>query len=74
FDKMVLAARAELDNTKRKAMYRDIAMVMRDEGGLLIPFFNEFIDASNDKVAGYEKHPSGEMVDGYALAECWVPA
>ncbi|MGE0500516.1 MAG: ABC transporter substrate-binding protein [Rhizobiaceae bacterium] len=74
FDQMVLAARAELDETKRKAMYRDMAILMRDEGGLIIPFFNEFIDASSDNVGGYDKHPAAELMDGYALAECWVVA
>ncbi len=74
FDKMLFTARAELDQEKRKAIYRDMAIMMRDEGGLAIPFFNEFIDASSDKVGGYEKHPAGEMMDGYALAECWVAA
>jgi peptide/nickel transport system substrate-binding protein len=74
FDKMILATRAELDEEKRKAMYRDMAMIMRDEGGLAIPFFNDFIDATTDKVGGYEKHPAAELMDGYALAECWVAA
>jgi peptide/nickel transport system substrate-binding protein len=74
FDKMILTARAELDEAKRKAIYRDMAMIMRDEGGLAIPFFNDFIDAANDKVGGYEKHPAAELMDGYALSECWVAA
>jgi len=74
FDKMLLTARGELDQAKRKAIYRDMAVMMRDEGGLAIPFFNEFIDASTDKIGGYEKHPTGELMDGYALAECWVAA
>ena len=74
FDKMLLTARAELDDAKRKAIYRDMAVMLRDEGGLIVPFFNEFIDASSDKVGGYEKHPAAELMDGYALAECWVAA
>ena len=74
FDKMVLGARAELDQEKRKKLYEDIAMVVRDEGGMIAPFFNDFIDAVSDKVGGYEKHPEAELMDGYALAECWVAA
>ena len=74
FDKMLLSARAELDEAKRKSIYRDMAVMMRDEGGLIVPFFNEFIDATTDKVGGYEKHPAAELMDGYALAECWVAA
>ncbi|MCV0394000.1 MAG: ABC transporter substrate-binding protein [Rhizobiaceae bacterium] len=74
FDKMLLTARAELDEDKRKAIYRDMAIMLRDEGGVIVPFFNEFIDATTDKVGGYEKHPAAELMDGYALAECWVAA
>ncbi|TIV87288.1 MAG: ABC transporter substrate-binding protein [Mesorhizobium sp.] len=75
FDKMLYAARAELDQAKRKAIYRDMAMLMRDEGGLIVPFFNQFVDAANTKkISGYAKNPNGEMMDGYALCECWLNA
>ncbi|MBX3569806.1 MAG: ABC transporter substrate-binding protein [Rhizobiaceae bacterium] len=74
FDRMVLAARGELDTEKRKAIYRDLAVIMRDEGGLIVPFFNDYIDAVNDKVQGWKGHPEGELMDGYALAECWLTA
>ncbi len=75
FDKMLYAARAELDEGKRKAIYRDMAVMMRDEGGLIVPFFNQFIDAVlTSKIGGYNKHTEGELMDGYALAECWLAA
>ncbi|QPC85548.1 twin-arginine translocation signal domain-containing protein [Mesorhizobium sp. NBSH29] len=74
FDKLIIAARGELDDTKRKAMYRDAAVMVRDEGGVILPMFNDFIDASSDKIGGWESHPSGEMMDGYALAKCWLAA
>jgi len=72
FDKMVLTARGELDQDKRKKMYRDIAMVMRDEGGLIVPFFNQYIDASGKGVEGWVSNPAQEMCGGYALAICWL--
>ncbi len=75
FDQMVVAARGELDEEKRKTMYRDMAVLMRDEGGLIVPFFNETMDAvSTAKVSGYKKSPQGELMDGYALAACWPTA
>ncbi|APH73856.1 ABC transporter substrate-binding protein [Aquibium oceanicum] len=74
FDQMLLAARSELDEAKRKQMYADMGMLVRDEGGLILPMFNDFIDASGAKAAGYDPHPAGEMMDGYALAECWLAA
>lgn len=75
FDKMLYTARSELDEAKRKSIYRDMAVLMRDEGGLIVPFFNEYLDAvATDKVGGYVKNPAGELANGYALNECWVKA
>lgn len=74
FDKMVLAARAELDETKRKQMYHDMAVLVRDEGGLILPMFNQFIDATGAKVGGWVDDPHQELMNGYALAKCWLEA
>ena len=74
FDKLVLAARAELDENKRKQMYRDMAMLVRDEGGLILPFFNQFIDATGPNVEGWIDDPHQEVMNGYALAKCWLSA
>ena len=74
FDKLVNAARAELDNDKRKAMYRDMAMMVRDDGGAIIPVFNDWIDAVSNSVGGYEPHPAGELMGGMALSACWLTA
>ena len=74
FDKMVLAARAELDEAKRKKIYHDMAVMVRDEGGLILPMFNQFIDATGPKVAGWVEDPHQELCNGYALAKCWLEA
>jgi peptide/nickel transport system substrate-binding protein len=74
FDRLVAAARAELDEDKRRAMYRDIAMMVRDEGGAIIPMFNDWIDAVSDKVEGFVPYPSGELMGGLALSSCWLAA
>jgi len=74
FDKVIIQARAELDDTKRKALYRQAALMVRDEGGLICPMFNDFIDATGPKVGGWVNHGSGEMMNGYALSKCWLEA
>jgi peptide/nickel transport system substrate-binding protein len=74
FDKMVLAARAELNEEKRKKMYHDMAVIVRDEGGLILPMFNQFIDATGPKVEGWVEDPHQELCNGYALAKCWLSA
>ena len=36
---------ASLNQDKRKSIYHDMGMMVRDEGGTIVPFFNQFIDA-----------------------------
>jgi peptide/nickel transport system substrate-binding protein len=43
FDELLLAARGELDAAKRKRMYSEMAHILRDEGGLILPMFNDFV-------------------------------
>ena len=66
--------RAELDEAKRKQMYHDMAVMVRDEGGLILPMFNQFIDATGAKVGGWVDDPHQELMNGYALAKCWLQA
>jgi len=72
FDELLLSARGELDQVKRKAIYREMGTIVRDEGGLILPMFNDFIDAANDKVGGYVKDPNGAMMNGFALEKAWL--
>ena len=72
FDSMLMQARGELDQAKRKSLYSDMGRMVRDEGGLICPMFNDFIDVVSDKVGGYDKDPNGELMNGFALAKCWV--
>jgi peptide/nickel transport system substrate-binding protein len=44
--------RGELDPAKRKSIYRELSMMMRVEGGLIMPMFNDFLDARSDRIAG----------------------
>ena len=66
FDNMLFSARAELDTAKRKDTYSKMGMLLRDNGGLICPMFNDFVDAVSDKVQGYESNPNAELMDGFA--------
>ena len=50
------------------------AMIVRDEGGVITPMFNDFIDATGPKVGGWVKDGNQEMMGGYALSKCWLTA
>jgi len=74
FDQLVVGARAELNTAKRKAIYRDMAVMVKDEGGALIPMFNDVVEAIGPKVGGWLKNPNGELMSGMAPSECWLEA
>jgi peptide/nickel transport system substrate-binding protein len=72
FDKLLLAARAELDQAKRKDMYREMAVMVRDEGGLILPMFNDFVNATTDKVSGYVHDIGNDMSNGFVATRLWL--
>jgi peptide/nickel transport system substrate-binding protein len=74
FDAMLLAARSELDTAKRKAIYRDMGVMMNQTGGLICPMFNDWLEAISDKIGGWEANGNQAMMDGFAPIKCWLKA
>ena len=72
FDALLLQARAELDQTKRKALYSQMAMKLRDEGGLICPMFNDYVEGVSDQVQGWVSDPTGELMGGIASHRVWL--
>ena len=72
FDAMLLAARGELDEAKRKEIYSQMGRMLREEGGLILPMFNDFISGVAGNVGGWEQDPNGEMMNNKANIKCWV--
>ncbi|RWI31415.1 MAG: ABC transporter substrate-binding protein [Mesorhizobium sp.] len=72
FDQMLVQARGELDADKRKKLYSDMGQILRDEGGAIIPMFNDFIDATGPQVGGWVADGNQELMGGYALSKCWL--
>ncbi len=50
FNKILIEARAELDDAKRGEMYFEMQKILRDEGGTIIPFFRNFLYAHRSNV------------------------
>ncbi|MGK6315169.1 ABC transporter substrate-binding protein [Neorhizobium sp. DT-125] len=74
FDKLLLEARSELDEAKRRDMYRTMALMVRDEGGLILPMFNDFVNAASKKVKGYVHDIGNDMSNGYVATRVWLDA
>ncbi|MES2914721.1 MAG: ABC transporter substrate-binding protein [Pseudomonadota bacterium] len=72
FDELLIAARAELDQDKRKGLYSEMANILRDEGGLILPMFNDWVEARSETVGGWTPDPNGELMNGKALIKCWL--
>ncbi|MEM8740482.1 MAG: ABC transporter substrate-binding protein [Pseudomonadota bacterium] len=73
FDQLLIAARAEQDVATRTQMYADMGTILRDTGGLICPMFNDFIDASTERVAGWTENVAGyALMNSYAPHRMWV--
>ena len=70
FDKLLLAARVELDEAKRREMYVEMQRMVSNEGGQVIPVFAADLLAKSDKLAHGPVAVNWDM-DGYKLADRW---
>jgi peptide/nickel transport system substrate-binding protein len=70
FNQLLVEARAELDTDKRRKMYFDMQEICRNDGGTIVPMYNQMVEASSDKI---EHGPiSGHMeMDGARNVERW---
>jgi peptide/nickel transport system substrate-binding protein len=55
FDQTLDAARATVDEAKRKTLYQDAQKILIDDGGSLTPFFADRLVGISKKVAGYKE-------------------
>ncbi len=74
FDELLIAARGELDPAKRKGMYSEMAHIVRDTGGLILPMFNDWVEGRRAEVGGWVANPAGTLMNGKALTQCWLNA
>jgi len=71
FNKLLLEARGELDQAKRRAMYREMQQIVSDEGGVIIPMFANFVSARSVKVARGQSIAANFDLDGWKCIERW---
>ena len=71
FNELLVAARGELDDAKRQQMYRDMQQICRDEGGVVVPVFANWLLGVNDKVGTPERIAGNWPMDGDKAPERW---
>jgi peptide/nickel transport system substrate-binding protein len=70
FNKLLKEARAVLDKKKRREMYVEMQKIVRDEGGVVVPMYADYMAAASKKVKF--ENPSGNWpLDGHKCAERW---
>ncbi|SLN11805.1 Oligopeptide-binding protein AppA precursor [Roseovarius albus] len=71
FDKLLIKARSELDETKRREMYYEMQTTLNQNGSTVIPMFANFVFANTDKVGHPEQLGSNWDLDGQRWLERW---
>ena len=51
FNELMVQARSELNESLRAEMYREMQIILRDEGGDIVPMFANQVHARNEKIA-----------------------
>jgi peptide/nickel transport system substrate-binding protein len=70
FNKLLVEARAELDEKKRAEIYVEMQRIVRDEGAVVIPMFAQVVVAASDKLK-FNNFASNSNLDGLKCAERW---
>ncbi len=71
FNKLLIAARAELDQAKRTTMYAEMQKLVRDEGSVVIPMFQSYVSGLSKKI-GHDADVSADRdMDGTKAFERW---
>jgi peptide/nickel transport system substrate-binding protein len=70
FNKLLKEARAELDEKRRHELYVECQRIVRDEGGVVIPVFANYIEAAHIKVR-YKNMAGDWDMDGARAPERW---
>ncbi len=55
-----------------RKLYHDMAVLVRDTGGLILPMFNDFIDAHTEQVKGWVVDPNQETSNLSAPIRVWL--
>ena len=71
FDKILVQARAELDQAKRAELYREMQMIIRDDCGVIVPFFKNYVYARRSNLQHGPNLTGTWPLDGYKATERW---
>ena len=71
FNELLVAARAELDEDRRRDMYHEMQLLVRDDGGTVIPVFQNEVFAASDAIETNGPLAKNWELDGARATERW---
>ena len=74
FQELLLSARAELDSDKRREQYYEMQQILRDDGGVILPMFANYVQAVNNRISSPETVGNLWQMDNARMAERWSVA
>ncbi|SFS19661.1 ABC transporter substrate-binding protein [Yoonia litorea] len=74
FQELLLIARAELDSDRRREQYYEMQQILRDEGGVLVPMFANYVQAVNNRISSPDVVGNLWQMDNARMAERWSVA
>lgn len=71
FEKLLVAARSELDTAKRREMYVEMQRIVNMDSGVIIPIFMAYTHAARANVGMPEQIANNWELDGHKNGERW---
>lgn len=71
FENLLVAARAEIDQVKRRDMYVEMQSLIRDEGGFVCPVFRNWLMGTNNKIGVPNDIAGDAPLDGNRNTQRW---
>lgn len=71
FQRLLVAARTELDENRRREMYVEMQIIVSRDGGSLIPMFANHVWAKSNDLRHGDRVAGNWNMDGYRWAERW---
>ncbi|RMF33273.1 MAG: ABC transporter substrate-binding protein [Alphaproteobacteria bacterium] len=71
FNKLLYEARAELDSNKRREIYHEMQLIVRDEGGVVVPMYANWVDAASARLAHGPDIGNVWPMDNMRMAKRW---
>lgn len=71
FNELLVKARSELNDDKRRPMYEEMQRIINDDGGIVAPMFENLVHATSARVGHHDKLAGDRELDGARCIERW---